>query len=55
MSENQQLKASGDEDIETARRRRVRGISAAQIIITVLLVNHNIRKIASFSGRRATA
>ncbi len=47
-SENQQLKASGDEDIETAGRRRVRGISAAQIIITVLLVNHNIRKIASF-------
>ena len=47
-SENQQLKASGDEDIETAGRRRVRGISAAQIIITLLLVNHNIRKIASF-------
>ena len=47
-SENQQLKASGDEDIETAGRRRVRGISAAQIMITLLLVNHNIRKIASF-------
>lgn len=47
-SENQQLKASGDEDIETAGRRRVRGMSAAQIIITLLLVNHNIRKIAAF-------
>lgn len=47
-SENQQLKASGDEDIETAGRRRVQGISAAQIMITLLLVNHDIRKIASF-------
>ncbi|WP_336646269.1 hypothetical protein [Microbacterium sp. USHLN186] len=47
-SENQQLKAAGDEDIETASRRRVRGISAAQILITVLLVYHNIRKIAAF-------
>lgn len=42
-SENQQLKASGDEDIETAGRRKVRGITAAQII-----VNHNLRKIAAF-------
>lgn len=47
-SENQQLKAAGDEDIQTAGRRRVRGISAAQIIITLLLVNHNIRKIGAF-------
>lgn len=47
-SENQQLKAAGDEDIETAGRRRVRGFSAAQIMITLLLANHNIRKIASF-------
>lgn len=47
-SENNQLKAAGDEDIATAGRRRVRGFSAAQIIITLLLVNHNIRKIAAF-------
>lgn len=47
-SENNQLKASGDEDIETSGRRRVRGFSAAQIMVTLLLVNHNIRKIASF-------
>lgn len=47
-SENGQLKASGDEDIETAGRRRVRGVSAAQIMVTLLLVNHNIRKIAAF-------
>ncbi|MFF3027586.1 metallophosphoesterase [Microbacterium sp. NPDC057944] len=33
-SENQQLKASGDEDIATAGRRRVRGITAAQILVT---------------------
>jgi hypothetical protein len=47
-SENNQLKASGDEDIETASRRRVRGFAAAQIIVTLLIVNHNIRKIAAF-------
>lgn len=47
-SGNIQLKASGDEDIETSGRRRVRGFSAAQIMVTLLLVNHNIRKIASF-------
>ncbi|WKT88258.1 hypothetical protein QYR02_12465 [Microbacterium maritypicum] len=47
-SENQQLKASGDEDIATAGRRRVRGITAAQILVTLLIVNHNLRKIAAF-------
>ena len=52
-SENEQLKASGNEDIETAGRRRVRGIAAAQVMITMLLVNHNIRKIAAFLSDRA--
>ena len=52
-SENQQLKASGDEDIATAGRRRVRGIAAAQMMITLLLVNHNIRKIAAFLSDKA--
>ncbi|WP_396668508.1 hypothetical protein [Microbacterium sp. R86528] len=47
-SENQQLKASGDEDIATAARRKVRGLASAQIIVTLLLVTHNIRKIAAF-------
>ncbi|GGM63561.1 hypothetical protein [Microbacterium saperdae] len=47
-SGNEQLKASGDEDIETAGRRRVRGIAAAQILVTLLIVNHNLRKIAAF-------
>lgn len=52
-SENQQLKASGDEDIATAGRRRVRGIAAAQIIVTLLIVNHNLRKIAAFLSDQA--
>lgn len=47
-SENEQLKAAGDEDIATAGRRRTRGLAAAQIMITMLLANHNIRKIAAF-------
>lgn len=51
-SENNQLKAAGDEDIETAGRRRVRGFSAAQVMVTLLLVNHNIRKIAAFIDER---
>lgn len=51
-SANQQLKASGQADIETAGRRLVRGPAAAQILITILLVNHNIRKIAAFLSDR---
>jgi len=51
-SENHHLKASGDEDIATAGRRRVRGPAAAQIMITMLLVAHNIRKIAAFLSDR---
>ena len=33
---------------ESASRRRVRGFSAAQIIVTILLTNFNLRKIAAF-------
>lgn len=51
-SGNHQLKASGDADIETAGRRRVRGIAAAQILVTLLIVAHNIRKIAAFFSDR---
>lgn len=52
-SENEQLKAAGDEDIATAGRRRVRGIAAAQILVTLLIVNHNLRKIAAFLSDQA--
>lgn len=52
-SRNQQLKASGDEDIETGGRRRVRGLAAAQMIVTILLVNFNLRKIAAFLNDQA--
>ncbi|TFD02786.1 hypothetical protein [Cryobacterium sp. TMT1-66-1] len=45
---NAQVKAGGTEDIESAGRRRLRGFGAAQIIVTVLLTNFNIRKIAAF-------
>ncbi|TFD70496.1 hypothetical protein [Cryobacterium sp. Hb1] len=34
--------------IESASRRRVRGFGAAQIIVTMLLANFNLRKIAAF-------
>jgi hypothetical protein len=45
---NNQVKSGGPEDIETASRRRVRGFGAAQIIVTMLLTNFNLRKIAAF-------
>lgn len=53
-SGNHQLKASGDADIETPGRRRVRGITAAQILVTLLIVAHNIRKIAAFFSDQET-
>ena len=34
--------------MELSGRRRVRGFAAAQLFITILLVNYNLRKIASF-------
>jgi hypothetical protein len=45
---NAQVKAGGAEDIENASRRRVRGFGAAQIVISILLANFNLRKIAAF-------
>ena len=45
---NNQVKSGGTEDIESASRRRVRGFAAAQIIVTMLLTNFNLRKIAAF-------
>ena len=45
---NSQIKSNGPEDIESASRRRVRGFGAAQIIVSILLTNFNLRKIAAF-------
>ncbi|ASD21702.1 hypothetical protein B7495_06015 [Cryobacterium sp. LW097] len=45
---NNQIKSGGTEDIESASRRRVRGFGAAQLIVTILLTNFNLRKIAAF-------
>ena len=52
---NAQVKAGGTEDIETAGRRRVRGLGAAQIIVTMLLTNFNLRKIAAFISDKIKA
>ncbi|MCY7404867.1 MAG: hypothetical protein LH475_09645 [Cryobacterium sp.] len=42
------VKDPGTEQMELSGRRRVRGFAAAQLFITILLVNYNLRKIASF-------
>ncbi|QHO70326.1 hypothetical protein BHD05_12390 [Marisediminicola antarctica] len=42
------FKDPGTEQMELSGRRRVRGFAAAQLFITILLVNYNLRKIASF-------
>jgi hypothetical protein len=52
---NAQVKAGGTEDIESAGRRRVRGLAAAQVIITMLVTNFNIRKIAAFISDKIKA
>lgn len=52
---NQQLKSGGTEDIESSNRRRVRGMGAAQIILTMLITNFNIRKIAAFLSDKMKA
>ena len=43
---------AGTVHIESAGRRRLRGFGAAQIIVTMLLTNFNIRKIAAFMSDR---
>ncbi|KQV05054.1 hypothetical protein [Leifsonia sp. Root112D2] len=45
---NAQVKAGGREDLESSKRRLVRGFAAGQIIVTILLTNFNLRKIAAF-------
>jgi hypothetical protein len=52
---NSQIKAGGAEDIESASRRRVRGLAAAQVIATILLTTFNIRKIAAFISDKIKA
>lgn len=49
---NNQAKAGGTERIDDASRRQVRGFGAAQIIITLLITNYNLRKIAAFMSDR---
>ena len=49
---NAGIKDEGKEHIEGASRRRVRGFAAAQVFVTVLLTNFNLRKIASFLHTR---
>jgi hypothetical protein len=45
---NNQIKSGGTEDVESSSRRRVRGFGAASIVVTILLTNFNLRKIAAF-------
>jgi hypothetical protein len=52
---NNQIKSGGTEDIESASRRRVRGFGAAQVIVTMLLTNFNLRKIAAFISDKIKA
>jgi len=47
-SANQQLKDPAAEALEDAARRRVRGPAAAQVMISFLIVNYNLRKIAAW-------
>lgn len=50
-SHNSAVKDIGKEALEEAGRRRVRGFAAAQIFITVLLTNFNLRAISAFLDR----
>jgi hypothetical protein len=45
---NAGIKDTGRENIEDSTRRRVRGFAAAQVFVTILLTNYNLRKIADF-------
>lgn len=47
-SVNQQLKDPATEALEDAGRRRVRGPAAAQVLISFLIANYNLRKIAAW-------
>ncbi|MCR2816848.1 hypothetical protein [Microbacterium jiangjiandongii] len=47
-SANQQIKDPASEALEDAGRRRVRGPAAAQVLISFLITNYNLRKIAAW-------
>jgi hypothetical protein len=49
------VKDLGHEAIEEASRRRVRGFAAAQVFVTILLTNYNLRKIATFAQEQFRA
>ena len=52
---NSQIKAGGEEDLASAKRRRVRGLGAAQMMFTILTASFNLRKIAAFISDRIKA
>lgn len=45
---NSYLKDDGKEQIDSTKRRLVRGFAAAQFFLTILMVNFNIRTLATF-------
>ena len=45
---HQGFKDDGKEGVASSNRRRVRGFAAAQTLITIMLTNFNIRRIAAF-------
>jgi hypothetical protein len=49
------VKDLGHEAIEEASRRRVRGFAVAQVFVTILLTNYNLRKIATFAREQLRA
>jgi hypothetical protein len=46
--QDNQLKKGGTENLESSSRRLVRGFAAAQVMMTILATNFNLRKIAGF-------
>lgn len=51
-SVNAQIKKGGTADIESAARRRARGIAVAQVFVTIRIVQHNLERIADFLKQR---
>lgn len=54
-SVNSQVKKGSTNDLESSWRRRARGITVAQIFATFALVQHNLKKIATFIKDQFTA
>jgi hypothetical protein len=51
---NNHVKDHNRESIEDSTRRLVRGFAAAQLFVTILLTNYNLRMIAAFLRKEAT-